>query len=162
MSRFKDRVCDTCGITFSPSGPRSIRCPDCNAKHKREYQKAFQMEWRAKNGDPTVGLGKGGSNKKGEENAQFKSGMGQFYRIRKQLKKEINKCEHCGKDLSTAGRFEWCVRHKDQNRSHNTRDNLILLCKACHQIEHECWKAFEGATTIPQGSRAQVDGARSA
>ena len=162
QQRLKERTCVVCGKTFSPSGPRSIRCSICNREHHLQYQRTYQMKWRKDNGDTAVGVGRGGSSKKGAENKQYKSGMGVFRYLGKQMKKEINKCEVCGKDLSTATRYEWCVHHKDKDRTHNTRDNLILLCKECHQRIHECWKAFEGATTIPKGSRAQADGARSA
>lgn len=43
---------------------------------------------------------------------------------------------------------EWVGHHKDHDRTNNTIENLSLLCKRCHQIEHECCKAFEGVTTI--------------
>jgi 5-methylcytosine-specific restriction endonuclease McrA len=33
--------------------------------------------------------------------------------------------------------------HKDHNSHNNVIENLVLLCKQCHQIEHECWKAFQ-------------------
>jgi hypothetical protein len=162
MNRHKERVCISCGCAFSPSGPRSVRCVYCTKEHKRKYQREYQMEWRRKNGDTAVGVGKGGSNQAGSEHPQFKTGMGQFYKLRRILKRELNRCEFCGKDLSDADRFSWCVHHRDRDRTHNTKDNLILLCKSCHQKEHECWKAFEGATTIPQGSRTQAHGVRSA
>ena len=32
------------------------------------------------------------------------------------------------------------VHHKDHNRKNNVESNFELLCKRCHQVEHECWK----------------------
>lgn len=52
------------------------------------------------------------------------------------------------------------MHHKDHNRKNNREENFELLCKRCHQVEHECWKNLpngyrEGATTIPKGSTAK-------
>jgi hypothetical protein len=51
--------------------------------------------------------------------------------------------------LISVGKYEWVVHHRDHDRSNNVDENFELLCKRCHQIEHECHKAFEGAEVIP-------------
>lgn len=48
-------------------------------------------------------------------------------------------CAHCG-GAHTAE--ELLMHHKDHDRKHNVLSNLELVCKRCHQIEHECWLAF--------------------
>ena len=155
MTNYGTTKCLDCGIEVVKTGPRTNRCPECTLKHKRKIRNAWHMQDRIKKGDPTVGLGRGGSNKKGEDNPLFKTGMGRFYAMRKEMLATIKHCERCGKDLTNASKYEVCVHHIDHDRTHNVRENLIVLCKRCHQLEHECWKAFEGATTIPTGSSSQ-------
>jgi hypothetical protein len=152
LSKFKPKNCEVCGTEFIPTGPAARYCKECAKVKHKEAQKRGQRRYRKRKGEP-VGVGKGGSNLKGEEHPQYKNGMGKLTRLRSKMKKEINRCEHCGKDLSEVTQYEWCVHHKDHDRTHNERDNLILLCKRCHQIEHECWEAFEGATTSSKERR---------
>lgn len=77
---------------------------------------------------------------RGKENPQYKYGAGEFARIRADLKEKIGKCERCGKDLRNAGHYEWVVHHKNHNHYDNSEGNFELLCKRCHQLEHECRK----------------------
>jgi hypothetical protein len=132
------KKCVVCGSDLPPRKSKYC-CKACHNKAKADYA----ITQRIKAGDPTVGLGKGGSNKKGSENKQFKTGMGNFYDLRKHLRATVTRCQRCSKDLSQATRYEWCVHHKDHNRANNVIDNLEMLCKRCHQLEHECWKAFD-------------------
>lgn len=74
------------------------------------------------------------------EDSQYKYGIGFFRREGAKIKEAVRYCEHCGKDLKNAGRYSWVVHHKDHNRKNNTLENYELLCKACHQKEHECHK----------------------
>lgn len=71
---------------------------------------------------------------------------------RVEVKVAVRYCEHCNIDLKDATHYMWVVHPKDHNKYNYSRDNLVLLCKRCHQIEHQCWKAFEGATTISKES----------
>ena len=131
------KKCVVCGKELPPK--KSKYCSKvCQQKRNNQYA----MDKRKADGDPTVGVGTGGSNKKFTDNPQYKSGEGNFHRLRKQMREEIKSCERCGKDLTDATRYEWCVHHKDHIRTHNTRDNLIMLCKRCHQVEHDCHLAF--------------------
>lgn len=77
---------------------------------------------------------------RGKENPQYKYGAGEFTRIRAELKEKIGKCERCGKDLQNVGHYEWVVHHKNHNHYDNSEGNFELLCKRCHQLEHECRK----------------------
>ena len=144
--------CWMCGVNIVATGPSQRYCPSCAVQKHKEAQKRGNENFRRKNGRP-VGVGKGGSNLRYTDNPLCTKGMGQFRRLSKEIKEQKRSCERCGTDLSSAGRYGWCVHHIDHDRTHNTPDNLILLCKRCHQIEHRCWEAFEGATTIPKGSR---------
>jgi|AntRauTorcE11898_2_1112593.scaffolds.fasta_scaffold36322_2 hypothetical protein len=129
--------CVMCGGSLPPR--KSKYCSNtCHKERNAEYA----ISKRTQEGDTTVGLGKGGSNKTGEDHNQFVSGMGQFYKIRKAMREDVKHCQSCDKDLTTATRWEWCVHHIDHDRTNNVRSNFEMLCKRCHQIEHECWLAF--------------------
>lgn len=49
------------------------------------------------------------------------------------LLRTIGHCERCGY-LEHIEIIE--IHHIDRNRRHNTRDNLILLCPICHELDH--------------------------
>lgn len=89
------------------------------------------------------GVGSGGTTGFGKANFNYSHGRCTFRRWARERKETIGLCESCGKDIKNANRFEWCGHHKDHDSTHNIIENLILLCKQCHQIEHECWKAFQ-------------------
>ena len=65
-------------------------------------------------------------------------------------------CERCGNKIDVSVRGTWAGHHKDHNRLNNTKDNLEVLCKRCHQIEHECWTALQGVTTISKESTLET------
>lgn len=137
----EDRVCIDCLMLYTPTGPAQKRCVTCQRDNHLAYQRRAQIKYRASRGKP-VGVGKGGSNKKGEDHKQFSTGMCIFYKWRRKLKDELNECQRCGKDLSTASRYEWACHHKDGERKNNHPSNFELLCKRCHQVEHDCHLAF--------------------
>lgn len=89
------------------------------------------------------GVGSGNAQGKGTTHHSFDSGIGIFRRIKLDSMTVFN-CEKCSKDLSqliadkNKGRYFWCVHHIDGNRKNNGLDNLQLLCKRCHQLEHKC------------------------
>jgi 5-methylcytosine-specific restriction endonuclease McrA len=33
---------------------------------------------------------------------------------------------------------QWVVHHRDHNHANNVDSNFELLCKSCHQKEHDC------------------------
>jgi hypothetical protein len=107
-----------------------------------------QFKYREKLGLP-VRVGKGGSNKKFTDHPSFSTGMGNFHRLKKELYAEVTNCQLCGKDISQAGAFEKCVHHIDHDRTHNVKENLMVICKRCHQIHHHCELA------LPQFRKAQ-------
>ena len=103
-----------------------------------------------------LGVKEGSGSVKGQQASFYKHGKSVFDRYARERKQELNACEECGKDLTTVNRWSWVGHHIDHNQLNNIYSNLKILCKSCHQKEHRCWENFfEGATTIPQGSRAK-------
>jgi hypothetical protein len=158
MRVYKDKDCRECGTRFTPSFPCHLYCStECKSTAKtRATRKAGYAHWvreQIKIGrEHVVGVGRGGSNPSGEDHPQYVNGMGRFSKLKKEVKAR-RYCERCSKDLCNVSSHHWCAHHRDHDRTNNVIENLELLCKRCHQIEHECWRAFEGATTIPKGSR---------
>lgn len=151
MAKFKSKHCSVCDILYQPTGPCSKYCPECApAAHKTVMKKAVH-NWAVKMG---IFKGVGSGSKIGKEASNYKHGRSTFLRWAREKKETLGYCEECGKYLRDATHYEWVGHHKDHDPTNNVEDNLVLLCKRCHQIEHRCWKAFEGVTTIPDGSRA--------
>lgn len=146
------KICDICENNFIPTGKNQKTCnnENCKKEKRRLATQKYRKRKYAELGKPDRhGIGKGGGQDKGKESAFYKNGLkSDFINKRYLIKEDIRYCQRCMKDLKNVGRYYWCLHHKDHNRKNNSRDNLELLCKRCHQIEHECWKAFEGATTI--------------
>lgn len=74
----------------------------------------------------------------GKDSPCYKTGIGSFIKLSRVIREFQHNCSRCGKDLSNATRYEWALHHKDHDRTHNTPDNFELLCKRCHQLEHDC------------------------
>lgn len=129
--------CRVCGGALPPR--KSKYCTrDC----EKVVRNSDAMKVRVDKGDTSVGVGKGGSNLQGEAHKQFGSGMGQFYKMRAKMRETILNCNRCDKDLTDASRYEWCVHHIDHDRTNNVIENFEMLCKRCHQVEHDCHLAF--------------------
>ena len=152
MRKCKIKNCVVCGLSYQPTGRCSKYCPDCKPEASKKVQHDALVRWSFANG---IRTGKGsGSTSKGTSNPMYKHGRSIFRRWAKERKETKGTCEFCGVNIKTATQHEWVGHHKDHNKQNNSIKNLILLCKRCHQIEHKCWKAFEGATTISKESRA--------
>lgn len=154
MSKFKNRICE-CGNEYTPTGPAAKFCQICAEEKRKATACRGSQNYRIKHGlVQNPGVGKGGANKKGSEDSQYRTGIVYFMKNRRRIKEERQFCERCKVDLKDATRFQWVIHHRDHDRENNTDENFELLCKRCHQLEHECEKAFlSRATTIPQGSR---------
>lgn len=115
-------------------------------KKHREYTAAY----RARKGlIKNPGVGKGGFPHSGKLHPNYKHGFYVAQTQSRQYKDKVRYCERCGEDLHDATRHKWVMHHKDHNHANHDISNLELLCKRCHQIEHKCWRAFEGSETIP-------------
>ena len=119
-------------------------CIRCDANFLGKYPKTKVCKQCSKRGQP-----------RGEKHWNYKTGAYTYETFRKELRDAKQFCERCKKDLSCAGHYEWVIHHIDHDHYNNELNNLELLCKRCHQIEHDCVGNLEGATTIPRGSTAK-------
>ncbi len=107
------------------------------------------------------GKGSGSSTGREDKNPMYSHGRSVFRRwAREKLESLSYCCERCGNFIDVTARGTWAGHHKDHNRNNNIKSNLEVLCKKCHQIEHECWRALQGVTTIPEGSTQETVEAR--
>lgn len=144
MKLFEPRCCVSCGVTYDPTGPAQKRCPACAADIQRERVRVANQEARRKAGK-RVGVGRGAHNTPGELHPQWRGGESKFVSVLAPAYwRKVRYCERCAKDLQDAPPHMRCVHHKDHNRKNNDESNFELLCKRCHQIEHECWKSLPG------------------
>jgi hypothetical protein len=141
MRTYKPKQCTKCNNTYIPTGQCSKYCNTCRIIAEKENQFKGQEAYRRRQG-MEIGYGRSEKN-----NNNFKHGMSVFARWAREQKELNGVCNFCKRDLKTATHYEWVGHHKDHNRENNTKENLILLCKKCHQLEHKCWKNFEGVTT---------------
>lgn len=149
--------CKTCGCDFIGNGPASLYCSVCSQTAKnnqKQKNRVRSAEYKVKNGlIKNPGVGSGNAQKLGKDSPYYKHGWYIADRLRPSVKAK-RYCERCAKDLADANRWQWVVHHVDHNHHNNDQSNLELLCKRCHQIEHECHKAFDkSATTISKESR---------
>ena len=146
------KKCSVCGVDFIGKGPAAKLCPT-HAEESRQKLKERNRnriaEARASSGKiKKPGVGKGGNPYIGKDHPSYKHGLYTFETLRYRIKQEVRHCERCGVDLQDAKPYSWAVHHKDHNHWNHVRENLELLCKRCHQIEHECHANFaKGATT---------------
>lgn len=150
------KKCKICDCEFTGKGPAAKYC-DVHVAEAKELQKVLNrkrtQEYRIRRGlIANPGVGSGNAQLKGEASPYYKHGWFIADRLRPEVKSR-RYCERCNIDLRDASRWHWVVHHRDHNHYNNVIDNLELLCKRCHQVEHECHLAFtKGATTIPKGS----------
>ena len=144
-------TCIKCGKSYYKTGKNQKRCPECIQLYQQEYRKAWYTSHKI------PGNGSGSSTGHEKDNPMFKHGQCVFRRWAKEKLKQLNYCcERCGITIDASARGTWAGHHKDHNRRNNIQDNLEVLCKKCHQIEHECWRALQCVTTIPKGSTLEI------
>lgn len=152
MRKLKEKSCSECNTKYLPTGSCSKYCPTCAPEITRTIKNAAIKRWQYAKGYLN-GKGSGSSTGKGKDNHMYTYGVANFQQYAKERKATVGLCEVCGKDIKHATHYEWVGHHKDHDRKNNDISNLILMCKSCHQKEHECWKAFKGVTTISKESR---------
>ncbi len=145
--------CLLCNIIFIRTGRNHRYCLQCAKLKQKENVSNWQKKYRTLN----PGVGSGGTTGFEKDNPYYRHGQCVFRRWAKERLKQLSFCcERCGSYIDVAHRGSWAGHHKDHNRSNNVKENLEVLCKKCHQIEHECWKAFQSVTTIPKGSTQEI------
>jgi hypothetical protein len=135
MKIHKPKSCANCQETYTPTGPSSRYCSrKCKLKDRWKQERK-----RREDAGYTFQTPGGNYGRTGKDHWSYKNGIGVFKKtLSHQVKEEMKHCERCALDLSNAKPGFWAVHHRDHDRSHNERINLELLCKRCHQIEHDC------------------------
>lgn len=132
----KPKDCLACKVTFTPSGNAAKFCKDCGDFRATYNNRLDNARQRAKRGI-VVGVGSGGQNVKTSINATESTYRKVF--LTKLYIKQNGLCNDCKESFPESILL---VHHEDHNRKNNVESNLHLVCKRCHQIEHECWLAF--------------------
>lgn len=112
-------VCIQCNKEFQTESKRKDKrmCNQCLKENKiRQVMLARKRRF------PNTEIGVGSGNSSINKDRTLTQ-----YNYRK-VKKD--KCELCGSDLHL------CVHHIDGNRQNNSLDNLLTVCKKCHQTHH--------------------------
>jgi hypothetical protein len=132
----KEKHCKNCDIVFLTKGPGSLYCRICGPIMLKEKTDKSRIKSALKKG-VKVGIGSGNYfGKFNTEHPSYKSGIRYYRELALQNKPGI--CERCSLAIDFTNSYKWCVHHKDHNRKNNTLENLELLCKRCHQLEHNC------------------------
>lgn len=137
------KTCKDCGAHFEASGPAGKFCPEHASIRSKQAQLRGAYSHKLRNGlIKNPGVGKGGGNSSGKEDGQFSTGIAYFMKNRRRIKEERRFCERCEADLLNSNRWSWVIHHRDHDRTNNVDENFELLCKRCHQLEHDCISAF--------------------
>jgi hypothetical protein len=130
-----------CQKEYSPDGRAQKYCSECGKIRKIQRQRDVQKRYRERNGGK-VGVGSGNNQGRGKSHATYKNGTGIYKKLGKQKAIKLKICERCKNPLDLTNSFKWCTHHKDHNRLNNEIENLEILCKSCHQKEHQVHKNF--------------------
>jgi len=131
----KEFVCIGCEEVCVKTGRNQKRCGPCGKSRKKE-----QIRGHAARTGKYTGTGSGAHNTPGEQHPQWAGGESAFVnRLAPDYYRRTRYCERCAADLKDVPPAFRCVHHKDHNRKNNVESNFELLCKRCHQVEHECW-----------------------
>ena len=110
-------ICIDCLNQFKAKRKDTLRCPVCKKKHA-----SYKTMLSRKKHHPEIEMGVGSGNS--YKNKHRALGIQTYRRAKK------TKCEWCGSTNNLL------VHHLDENRYNNNIDNLITLCKRCHQNLH--------------------------
>lgn len=116
------RRCDNCKNMYDATSPAQRYCPECIPDMKRKRQKCYKEN------------NKKGYQQSGANNNNWKGGIGVYPSLAFETYKMKKVCNRCGSTENIL------VHHRDRDRYNNEKSNLEVLCKSCHQIEHEAGK----------------------
>lgn len=132
----KDKQCVACATVYTPKGNAAKFCEDC-ATFRTVVMVRYHSKTRHIKAGRNVGVGSGGAHSHTPETVT----VGTYRRVflTRLFIKQKGLCYDCKESFPES---KLLVHHIDHNRGNNKIDNLQLVCKRCHQIEHECWLAF--------------------
>lgn len=138
----KTFTCKDCGKEFQlKTRSYAYYCADCKKERKRKdaYERAVKSG-RIK----CPGVGSGG-NQWGEKNHQWSNYKAEYSYTR--IIREMKECHFCGATKNL------CRHHIDKNRSNNTPENLVVVCRSCHAKLHNLENNFisRSKTSLIQG-----------
>ena len=122
--------------TFLTISSASLYCQTCGPIVLKNKVKQSRRKSALARG---VKIGIGSGNYYGRFNKKhpsYKTGIGWYRDLILQSKE--HKCERCFEEIDFSNPYKWCVHHKNHDRTCNNIENLELLCKRCHQLEHDC------------------------
>ena len=136
--KLKERECVYCGDTYKPSGPAQKACSVCQTYIKSlDRQVTLDMQRKEKFGT-YCSIGQGRAQGIGENSPFWKGGRVLLPRIKQEIRDSVKFCEDCGKNLIDVKPWGWCIHHIDEDNTNQSRENLKLLCRRCHQLTHHC------------------------
>lgn len=114
-------VCADCLMEFVRTGRRQLVCQACAVlRHAKRVYKHRVTSGSIRQ----PGVGVGGGQGSGPMHHSWTTGSGGYRRF------GPNACERCGSTKFL------CRHHKDHNRRNNAPENIEVVCKSCHQKEH--------------------------
>ena len=116
--------CVTCNQTFEAKRKDTQYCKTCKKK-RRSMQTMLSRKKKHPEVELGVGSGNAKNNQRGPNNHNWKTGIVGYRRLL-----ELTECKYCGSTKNLL------IHHIDAHRYNNTIENLIVLCKACHQKHH--------------------------
>ena len=144
----KEVSCQYCGCSIKPTGPNQKNCKSCLKKITNlDRQVSADMD-RYKKFGTYDRIGQGGAQGSGKYSPFWRGEKILLSKSKNKIRSERVFCNRCGKNLLEASRWLWCIHHIDRDKTNQDPSNLELLCKRCHQLEHDCISHLEPVTTI--------------
>lgn len=112
-------ICIQCHNEFQTESKRKDKRMCNNCLHINKIKSVMVAR---KKRIPTTEIGVGSGNSSVNKNRTLTKNT--YRKMRK------DKCELCGSDINL------CVHHIDGNRNNNDTNNLLTVCKKCHQQHH--------------------------
>lgn len=142
-------TCIDCGKSFSFHGRTTkLRCDKCRNKHRSQQTMLYRQR---KDPSVQIGVGSGGgqNSSDGLVNTPERDAMRAYRRLRYQQNAERYRASASYKYRRILTGHDVCaicgfstyqdalvVHHLDMDRTHNTDDNLVILCSNCHVHLH--------------------------
>lgn len=123
------KECERCHQVFTPASNNVRYCDECKAEMKRLNNLRKPIKKCPCCGGYFI---KTGNNQKRCPLCGFKQLYAGDYRTIA-FENLPHRCGHCGVEVDL---FTADVHHKDRNRNNNSLENLEILCKSCHHMEH--------------------------